>query len=145
MRHDPDENFFPLSVRVGLLATKGPAPAPAPDVNIECFGLGGRDLESPTPWQTCSKTDRHGQRIYGPSLASVEKAVAFSNHTFHLTILGLTKSMQEFLVLHYLAMDSAEMWHKFSEELNLQAHCLEAGMRRQALLEMLHDTHVAPS
>ncbi len=39
------------------------------------------------------------------------------NSTIHFTALGLTKSLQEFLVLHYYATDSAASWHRLLQEL----------------------------
>ena len=41
---------------------------------VDCTGLGGHDLGGNTPWHTCLRTDRHGQSIYGPSVAAVEQS-----------------------------------------------------------------------
>ena len=44
-----------------------------PDIiRIDCTGLGGHDLGGPDPWHICIRSDRHGQSIYGPSLATTE-------------------------------------------------------------------------
>ncbi len=50
----------------------------APDGNLpkvirmDCTGLGGHDLGGLEPWHICLRSDRHGQNIYGPSLAILE-------------------------------------------------------------------------
>ena len=36
-------------------------------VLVECSGLGGGDLQLAQPWHVCIKTNKHNQRIYGPS------------------------------------------------------------------------------
>ena len=47
-----------------------------PDViRIDCAGLGGHDLGGPEPWHVCLRSDRHGQNIYGPSLAPIETTI----------------------------------------------------------------------
>ena len=80
--------------------------APNP-VIVECSGLGGGDLNLEQPWHVCIKTNKHKQQVYGPSLALGEESVKLSDHsTVHVAALGLTKSLQEFLVLHYYATDS---------------------------------------
>ena len=77
-------------------------------VRIDCTGLGGHDLGGPIPWHICVRSDRHGQNIYGPSLATVEATVHHpQRRPRHIVALGLTKAMHEFLTLHYFAIDSA--------------------------------------
>ena len=41
-------------------------------IRIDCTGLGGHDLGGLEPWHICLRSDRHGQNIYGPSLAILE-------------------------------------------------------------------------
>ena len=41
-------------------------------IRIDCTGLGGHDLGGVEPWHICFRSDRHGQNIYGPSLAILE-------------------------------------------------------------------------
>ena len=80
-------------------------------VRIDCTGLGGHDLGGPIPWHICVRSDRHGQNIYGPSLATVEATVHYSQRRpRYIVALGLTKAMHEFLTLHYFAIDSAAGW-----------------------------------
>ena len=80
-------------------------------ITVECSGLGGGDLHLAQPWHVCIRTNKHKQQVYGPSLALLEESVRTSDQsTIHFTGLGLTKSLQEFLVLHYYATDSASSW-----------------------------------
>ena len=90
----------------------------APDpVIIECSGLGGGDLNLAQSWHVCVKTNKHNQLVYGPSLVTVEESVRLPDQSMiHLTGLGLTKSLQEFLVLRYYATDSASSWHSLLQE-----------------------------
>ena len=83
-----------------------------PDViRIDCTGLGGHDLGGPEPWHICLRSDRHGQNIYGPSLATVETTIHRpKKRPLNSVALGLTTAMHEFLTLHYFATDSAASW-----------------------------------
>ena len=61
------------------------------------------------------RSDPEGQHVYGPSLANVETITVESDGsggttTKHVSAPGLTKATNEFLVLHYFAIDSAEAW-----------------------------------
>ena len=38
---------------------------------IEATGLGGRDLGYPKPWDISLRSDKGGQNVYGPSMATV--------------------------------------------------------------------------
>ena len=68
--------------------------APEP-VIVECSGLGGGDLQLAQQWHVCIKTNKHNQRIYGPSMALVEESIRLPDKSMlHLTGLGLTKSLQ---------------------------------------------------
>ncbi len=63
-----------------------------PDIiRIDCTGLGGHDLGGPIPWHICIRTDRHGQNIYGPSLATIETTVHHSKRRPMHTV-GKTRS-----------------------------------------------------
>ena len=42
---------------------------------IHPTGLGGRDLGYPAPWDISLRSDKAGQNVYGPSLATVETTV----------------------------------------------------------------------
>ena len=47
-----------------------------PDVlHVEATGLGGRDLGYPERWDISLRSDKEGQNVYGPSLATVETTV----------------------------------------------------------------------
>ena len=86
-------------------------------VIVECSGLGGGDLNLAQPWHVCVKTNKRNQRIYGPSMALVEESIRLPDKSMrHLAGLGLTKSLQEFLVLQYYATDSACSWHSLLQE-----------------------------
>ena len=79
-------------------------------IRIDCAGLGGHDLGGPDPWHICIRSDRHGQNIYGPSLATTEAVLHHpQRRPRHIVALGLTKAMHEFLTLHYFAIDSVAM------------------------------------
>ena len=43
---------------------------PASTLAIDCTGLGGHDLGGP-PFDICLRADKHGQSIYGPSVARI--------------------------------------------------------------------------
>ena len=118
-----------------------------PDViRIDCTGLGGHDLGGLTPWHICVRTDRHGQNIYGPSLATIETTLHRPKHRpLSIVALGLTKAMHEFLTLHYFAIDSATGWDKLLMKRLPGASVPKADSRRQSALEMFEKSHIAPS
>ena len=87
------------------------------EIGIDCTGLSGHDLGGGVPWHICFRSDRHGQSIYGPSLAAMETSTYdCRKRPVHIVALGLTKAMHEFLTLHYLATDSASSWDIFLTE-----------------------------
>ena len=53
--------------------------------------------------------------------------------------------MHEFLVLHYMATDSAEEWDFFLDNCLPQCTWVRAGSRRALALHMYNKCHVAPS
>ena len=115
-------------------------------VRIDCTGLGGHDLGGPIPWHICVRTDRHGQNIYGPSLATVETTVHHpQRRPRHIVALGLTKAMHEFLALHYFATDSAAGWDELLVKRLPEATLLKASARRLIALDMFEKSHIAPS
>ena len=118
-----------------------------PDIiRIDCTGLGGHDLGGPLPWHICVRTDRHGQNIYGPSLATLETTVHHpQRRPRHIVALGLTKAMHEFLTLHYFAIDSAAGWDDLLLKRLPEASLLKADERRQIALDMFEKLHIAPS
>ena len=77
---------------------------------VECTGLGGAELNSPTPWDLLVRTGRHHEEVYGPSLARLEFPGAFNKENVSYVGLGLTKATHEFVMLHYFATDSAQIW-----------------------------------
>ena len=103
---------------LGILTTMETSQRVAPNpVIVECSGLGGGDLNLEQPWHVCIKTNKHKPQVYGPSLALVEETVKLSDKaTVHFTGLGLTKSLQEFMVLHYYATDSAASWYALLQD-----------------------------
>ena len=68
---------------------------------IDCTGLGGHDLGGP-PFDICIRTDKHGQSIYGPSVAPIESQRYENQNCIQVVALGASKAMHEFLVLHSL-------------------------------------------
>ena len=82
-------------------------------VNIDCTGLGGHDLGGFKDYDVCIRTDKHGQSIYGPSVTPLESSGKDGELHVSLVALGGSKAMREFLVLHYMATDSAEAWDTF--------------------------------
>ena len=115
-------------------------------VRIDCTGLGGHNLGGPIPWHICVRTDRHGQSIYGPSLATVETTVHHpQRRPRHIAALGLTKAMHEFLTLHYFATDSAAGWEELLLKRLPEATLLKASARRLIALDMFEKSHIAPS
>ena len=107
-----------------------------PDVvRIEATGLGGKDLGPPDEWDISVRTDAEGQNVYGPSLATIEDLVTEPDEsggleTKHVTALGLSKAIHEFLTLHYFALDSADWWEKILGELFPKAQFPAAVVRR---------------
>ena len=86
-------------------------------IRNDCTGLGGHDLGGEEPWHICFRSNRHGQSIYGPSLAAMETTAHDPRkRPVHTVALGLTKAMHEFLTLHYFATDSASSWDTFLTE-----------------------------
>ena len=118
-----------------------------PDIiRVDCTGLGGHDLGGPLPWHICVRTDRHGQNIYGPSLATIETTVHHpQRRPRHIVALGLTKAMHEFLTLHYFATDSAAGWDDLMVKRLPGASLPKADARRQIALEMFEKSHITPS
>ena len=77
------------------------------EIRIDCTGLSGHDLGGEEPWHICLRSDRHGQSIYGPSLATMETTAHDPRkRPVHTVALGLTKAMHEFLAL-YMQRDPA--------------------------------------
>ncbi len=81
------------------------------------------------------RSDPEGQNAYGPSLATVEDTVVEPNGTGgtltkQVTALGLSKATQEFLTLHYFALDSAAWWERILKELLPDARFPDAVVRR---------------
>ena len=100
-----------LPVDMHVVHEAAPARQMPDIIRIDCTGLGGHDLGGPLPWHICVRTDRHGQNIYGPSLATIETTVHHpQRRPRHIVALGLTKAMHELVTLHYFATDSAAGW-----------------------------------
>ena len=114
-----------------------------PDIiRVDCTGLGGHDLGGPLPWHICVRTDRHGQNIYGPSLATIETTVHHpQRRPRHIVALGLTKAMHELLTLHYFATDSAAGWDDLMLKRLPGASLLKADATRQIALDMFEVAH----
>ena len=114
-------------------------------VNIDCTGLGGHDLGGFKDYDICIRTDKHGQSIYGPSVTPLESPGRDGVHHVSLVALGGSKAMHEFLVLHYMATDSAEEWDTFLDLCLPQCTWVRAGSRRALAMHMYDKCHVAPS
>ena len=65
--------------------------------------------------------------------------------TIHFTGLGLTKSLQEFLVLHYYATDSATSWFDLLSDWFPQVRWPSPGRLRHLARDIFRRIHVAPS
>ena len=139
---------FPLRL---LVHPEVPPSSHLPDVlHIETTGLGGRDLGFPERWNISLRSDKEGQNVYGPSLATVETTVHEPNGrggttTYHVTALGLSEATHEFLTLHYFALDSASTWDKVLSELLPQAQFPGAVVRRAVAFKVFQSCHIAPS
>ena len=59
--------------------------------------------------------------------------------------LGGSKAMHEFLILHYMATDSAEAWDNFLDQCLPHCSWERAGSRRALALHMFDKCHIAPS
>ena len=113
-------------------------------VNIDCTGLGGHDLGGFKDYDICIRTDKHGQSIYSPSVTPLESPGRDGDLHVSLVPLGGSKAMHEFLVLHYMATDSAEAWDTFLDLCLPQCTWERAGSRRALALHMFDKYHVAP-
>ena len=111
---------------------------------IDCTGLGGHDLRGDTPWHLCIRTDRHGQSVYGSSVAAIETTHTDRHHR-HVYTVALTKAVNEFLVLYYFATDSASSWDAFLSDHLPDGTWPHADIRRHNALAMFAKCHVAPS
>ena len=83
-------------------------------------------------------------------LANVETITVEGNGsggttTKHVSALGLTKATNEFLVLHYFAIDSAEAWDGILRVLLPKVRFPDAVVRRAVALKVLDGCHIAPS
>ena len=114
-------------------------------VNIDCTGLGGHDLGGFKDYDICLRTDKHSQSIYGPSVTPLESPGRDGRHQVTLVALGGSKAMHEFLVLHYLATDSAREWDVFLDSCLPRCTWVRAGSRRALALHMYDNCHIAPS
>ena len=112
-------------------------------LSVECTGLGGSDLNSPNPWDLLIRTGRHHEEVYGPSLARLEFPGAYNQENVMYVGLGLTKATHEFVILHYFATDSAQIW----DDLDSMSYLtfVHAPTRRAKALRALQMSHVAPS
>ena len=130
----------PADTKVSGTAGEGPQL-----VNIDCAGLGGHDLGGFKDYDICLRTDKHSQSIYGPSVTPLESPGRDGVHQVSLVALGGSKAMQEFLVLHYLATDSASEWDVFLDSCLPECTWVRAGPRRALALHMYDNCHIAPS
>ena len=87
------------------------APFLPPVVHVDCTGLGGRDLGGPHTFNLRIRTDKHGQGVYGPSVAALDTIRYHHRCKTNVVPMGSTKAMMhEFLVLHDFAMDFFCCW-----------------------------------
>ena len=68
-----------------------------------------------------------------------------STTMIHLTGLGLTKSLQEFLVLQYYATDSASSWHSLLQDWFPQVNWTPPRRLRHRVRELYKTLDIAPS
>ncbi len=136
---------FPLDLYIAHEASlQGELPK---QIRIDCAGLGGHELVGGhIPWHICLRADPHGQGTCGPSVAAIETMYHDGNRRpSHTVALGLTKAMNEFLVLHYFATDSASSWDSFLAEHLPEGLWPRADARGHTALAMFEKSHVAPS
>ena len=134
-----------LGMSAMVLPKSGPGAPPVPrTLAIDCTGLGGHDLGGP-PFDICIRTDKHGQSIYGPSVAPIESQRYENQNCIQVVALGATKAMHEFLVLHYLATDSAQGWENFLSQCIPNGNWMPTTSRRAMLMNMFDKCHIAPS
>ena len=99
--------------------------APEP-VIVECSGLGGGDLQLAQQWHVCIKTNKHNQRIYGPSMALVEEKFRLPDKSMiHLTGLGLTKLCKSFLscnTMLQIARAAGILFYKTGSHMSIGRH-----------------------
>ena len=112
-------------------------------VAVECTGLGGADLHSPNPWGLLVRTGCHHEEVYVPSLARLEDARVVNQCNVQYVGLGLTKASHEFLMLHYFATDSSQIW----DDLDSLAEIVfpHAPSRRAHAYHAFLAAHIAPS
>ncbi len=81
--------------------------------------------------------------MYGPSLARLEFPGVVKEVNVRYVGLGLTKATHEFLMLHYFAIDSAQIW----DDLDSMRYLVfsHAPSRRARAFQALLISHVAPS
>ena len=110
---------------------------------VECTGLGGADLRGPNPWDLLVRTGCHHEEVYGPSLARLEDARVVNQCNVQYVGLGLTKASHEFLMLHYFATDSFQIW----DDLDSLAEIVfpHAPSRRAHAYHAFLAAHIAPS
>ena len=119
-------------------------------LQVEATALRGRDLTHPIPWDISIRSDKEGQSVYGPSLASLEETVYVNNNcggteTLQVSALGRSRAAHEFLVLHYFALDSAKHWDEVLFHVVPTVKLPGAKARRATALEAFGASHIPPS
>ena len=129
-----------------LILPKSPSGiCPLPEVvRIDRTGYGGHDLGGPHAYDLCLRTDKHGQGVYGPSVAALETSRYDNRSKYNVVALGGTEAMQEFLVLHYFAMDSASCWDTFLTECLPNGEWVNSESRRATLMNMFDRCRIPP-
>ena len=89
------------------------------------------------------RTERHHKEVYGFSLARLEFAGLANETLVQYVGLGLIKASHKFLMLHYFATDSAQIWDDLDATQDLVFS--HAPARRAHAYEALLASHVAPS
>ena len=83
-------------------STKRAAPSGTPDREAEvrakqsCAEL----VPKTVMYDICIRTDKHGQAIYGPSVAPLESTATKNRQKVSIVALGATQAMHEFLPMH---------------------------------------------
>ena len=77
------------------------------------------------------RTEKHSLSIYRPSVTPLESPGRDGTHQVSLVALGGSKAMHEFLVLHYMATDSAEEWDFFLD------NCLSVALAQAVSVQTL--------
>ena len=106
--------------------------------------IGGGDLQLAQQWHVCIKTNKHNQRIYGPSMALVEESIRLPDKS--MTSLGLDSPNHcKFLILQYYATDSASSWYSLLKDWFPHVDWTPLGQLRHKVKRLYQSLDITPS